>query len=326
MENRSLPRRVIRCRRPTLRRARRGRPNRLLRRPPSRLPSHRPCRSGSASSTTASTVLPGPCPDQWHAMLGMNGAAQNGRASSRSGRPAQIRTNAGLDPPRRHPGARHGQPPDARHRQQLRRVLGAAPQRQRSARDRRHRELRPAQAGGRPAGLPPLLRRHARDGRQRVRRHRAGRPELWPVSHDLPRPAPRPGGLLAYSAEFTVGGDTVVFSASDDRGNRPYQIPSCPTPAGCPATRCPFHLRLSNKDVLPEHAVAGGTRLEHAGRLGERRGEAAVAGSGLLGNPSSEASAVRRAPGQVRRCRDSATVRPRANALSTANRRRPRYG
>ena len=166
----------------------------------------------------------------------------------------------GVDPPRRHPGPGDRQPPHARHRQQLRRLLGAAPQRRRSARDRRDRELRPAQAGGSPVRLPHLLRRHPGDRRQRVRGHRAG------ARDDPGRPRCSPPGRSrgARSGATPPSSPSVATRccsrASDTAGNRAYEITSSPDPRRVPGNAAPIQLRLSNKDVAPEHAVAGGTR------------------------------------------------------------------
>jgi len=63
-----------------------------------------------------------------------------------------------------------------------------------------------------------------------------------------------------YSGEFTIGGDAVLFSASDTAGTRAYEVTSTPDVRRVPGNAAPFQLRLSNKDVRPEHAVAGGTR------------------------------------------------------------------
>jgi hypothetical protein len=86
--------------------------------------------------------------------------------------------------------------------------------------------------------------------------------ELWPVTHTFPVGSEPWNAYWGYSAEFTVGGDTVTFSASDADGNRAYEAPLIPDPRRVPGNTLPFHLRLSNKDVLPEHVVPGGTRLQ----------------------------------------------------------------
>src|SRR3712207_7106333 len=58
-----------------------------------------------------------------------------------------------------------------------------------------------------------------------------------------------------YAAEFTVGGDTVLFTASDGHDNRAYEVSLTPDVRRVPGNAVPIHLRLSNKDVLPQHAV-----------------------------------------------------------------------
>ncbi len=40
----------------------------------------------------------------------------------------------------------------------------------------------------------------------------------------------------------------------------PTSVGSPPDARRVPGNAAPFHLRLSNKDVAPEHAVPGGTR------------------------------------------------------------------
>ena len=83
---------------------------------------------------------------------------------------------------------------------------------------------------------------------------------ITPVTHLFPAAAEPWGTFWQYSAEFTVGGDSVLFSASDTAGNRPYAITSAPDARRVPGNAAPIQVRLSNKDVAPEHAVPGGTR------------------------------------------------------------------
>ena len=52
----------------------------------------------------------------------------------------------------------------------------------------------------------------------------------------------------------------MTFSASDAEGNRLYESALLPDPRRVPGNALPFHLRLSNKDVLPEHVVPGGVQ------------------------------------------------------------------
>ena len=63
-----------------------------------------------------------------------------------------------------------------------------------------------------------------------------------------------------YDAVFTVGGDQVLFAAVDGSGNQAYALGTTPDARRVPGNVLPFHLRLSNKDVDPEHAVPGGDR------------------------------------------------------------------
>lgn len=85
-------------------------------------------------------------------------------------------------------------------------------------------------------------------------------PELWPVTQHFPATAPPWQAWWSYAAEFTIGGDTVLYSADDVHDNRAYQLLSPSDPRRVPGNAAPLHLRLSNKDVLPQHAVPGGTR------------------------------------------------------------------
>jgi hypothetical protein len=84
--------------------------------------------------------------------------------------------------------------------------------------------------------------------------------ELWPVGQYFPDGAKPWDVHWQYHATFTVGGDGVRFSASDDAGTEAYAVDLTPDLRRVPSGVLPFHLRLSNKDVLPEHAVAGGDR------------------------------------------------------------------
>ncbi|HEY0645847.1 MAG TPA: hypothetical protein VGD39_20710 [Nocardioides sp.] len=85
-------------------------------------------------------------------------------------------------------------------------------------------------------------------------------PELWPVARDFPRGAKPWDSSWEYHAEFTVGGDQVHYTAQDGAGHQAYAVTSTPDPRRVPGNAVPFHLRLSNKDVDPEHALAGGSR------------------------------------------------------------------
>jgi hypothetical protein len=85
-------------------------------------------------------------------------------------------------------------------------------------------------------------------------------PELWPVTQAFPAGAAPWDTWWEYTAEFTIGGDTVVYSADDGQGSVAYQVVSTPDVRRVPSNTVPFHLRLSNKDVAPDNAVPGGTR------------------------------------------------------------------
>ena len=116
-----------------------------------------------------------------------------------------------------------------------------------------------------------------------------------------------------------------MFSASDDQGNRLYQTPLLPDARRVPGNALPFHLRLSNKDVLPEHAVAGGTRLDmlvdwvsvevkhrsRERRRRERRGRAA------------SFSAIRRPPRARMPSRRAGSSRCRGSATTSASDHQP---
>ena len=85
--------------------------------------------------------------------------------------------------------------------------------------------------------------------------------ELWSVGQHFPAGAKPWETYWQYHATFTVGGDMVEFSANDDVGTRAYAMSLTPDLRRVPGPTIPFQLRLSNKDVEPEHVVAGGDRL-----------------------------------------------------------------
>ncbi|GAB3016948.1 hypothetical protein GCM10011376_03120 [Nocardioides flavus (ex Wang et al. 2016)] len=85
-------------------------------------------------------------------------------------------------------------------------------------------------------------------------------PELWPVTQAFP-PGAEPWSVYwEYAADFAIGGEGVLFSARDGQGGTTYEVASTPDARRVPGNSVPFHLRLSNKAVLPEHVVAGGSR------------------------------------------------------------------
>ena len=85
-------------------------------------------------------------------------------------------------------------------------------------------------------------------------------PELWPVGHAFADGAKPWESFWEYHAEFTVGGDQVHYEAKDGSGNQAYTVDSTPDPRRVPGNAVPLHLRLSNKDVEPEHMLPGGSR------------------------------------------------------------------
>ena len=183
----------------------------------------------------------GTYPEQWHVMPSSNPAPQDGLGQL-DGRPAQPGPHQpGLGPPAGHPGAGHRTAADARHGEQLRRLLGAAARRHRPARARRDRELRPAEDDGSPARLPPLLRREPRHRPGPPARSPGCPPELWSGRPALPRRARSPGRPTGCTTPtFTVGGDGVLFSASDYAGNQAYAMNLEPRPPPRPRRRAPL--------------------------------------------------------------------------------------
>lgn len=86
-------------------------------------------------------------------------------------------------------------------------------------------------------------------------------PELLGVTDRFPEGAKPWDAYWQYDAVFTVGGDQVSFSAQDGAGNQAYSVGTTPDLRRVPGNFLPFHLRLSNKDVAPDHAVPGGDRF-----------------------------------------------------------------
>ena len=84
--------------------------------------------------------------------------------------------------------------------------------------------------------------------------------ELLGVSDHFPDGAEPWDAYWQYDAVFTVGGDQVSFAAQDGSGNQTYSVGTTPDPRRVPGNLVPFHLRLSNKDVDPKHALPGGER------------------------------------------------------------------
>lgn len=198
-------------------------------------------------------------PEQWHAMPGSNGAAQNGQGQLDVGHLAQIRTNAGWTLPAGtqvrvtaslvmpDTGSNYAafwvQHPNGTDPREIDVIESYGPLKSTGAQLGSHicydEMVGSDSEACELAGMPP---------------------ELWSVSQAFPAGALPWEVFWAYSADFTIGGDTVLFSASDGDGNRSYDVASTPDPRRVPGNVAPFHLRLSNKDVEPQYAVPGGTR------------------------------------------------------------------
>lgn len=84
--------------------------------------------------------------------------------------------------------------------------------------------------------------------------------ELASVGQFFPDGAKPWESFWLYHATFTVGGDSVEFSAADDLGNVAYTTSLTPDQRRVPSGTLPIQLRLSNKDVEPDNVVPGGSR------------------------------------------------------------------
>jgi hypothetical protein len=198
-------------------------------------------------------------PEQWHAMLGMNGAMQNGLGQLEVGRLAQIRSNVGWTLPAgtqvrvtasllmpdtsSNYAAFWVQHPNGDEPREIDVIESYGPFKSTGAQFGSHicYDDTPETA----------VNACAATGRS---------PELWPVTQAFPVGAEPWQSYWGYSAEFTVGGDSVLFRARDAAGEAAYETGLIPDVRRVPGNAIPFHLRLSNKDVLPENVVAGGTR------------------------------------------------------------------
>ncbi|WP_374456852.1 hypothetical protein [Nocardioides sp.] len=201
----------------------------------------------------------GAWPDQWHNMPWVNGAAQNGLGKLEVGHLSQIRTNTGWTLPAgtevrvtasilmpdtgsnyaafwvQHPNGVDPREVDVIESYGPLKPAGAQVATHICYDDTPETAINACAATGRP-------------------------PETIPVTDTFPVGAQPWQAYWEYAADFTVGGDTVLFSASDSSGNRPYEMTSTPDARRVPGNAAPFHLRLSNKDVLPEYAVPGGAQ------------------------------------------------------------------
>lgn len=201
----------------------------------------------------------GEYPGQWHQMTGWNAAAQNGTGQLDVGHLAQIRSTSGWTLPAgtqvrvtasmlmpdtgTNYTALWVQHPNAADPREIDVIESYGPLKTAGAQLGSHicydetvdNDVNECEAAGLPA-------------------------ELHPVGHAFAAGAQPWEAFWQYSAEFTIGGDSVAFAAQDGSGHQAYQVASTPDPRRVPGNLLPFHLRLSNKDVEPEYAVAGGAR------------------------------------------------------------------
>jgi hypothetical protein len=201
----------------------------------------------------------GVVPEQWHTMLGQNSAAQNGIGQLDVGQLAQIRTNPGWT-----------LPVGTQVRVTASLVMpdtgssyAAFWVQHPNGTDPREIDVIESYGPHKPAGAQVGSHICYDDTPETAAQACAatGRaPELWPVTQAFPVGAEPWSAYWEYAADFTVGGDTVLFSARDGEGATTYEVASTPDARRVPGNAAPFHLRLSNKAVLPEHVTAGGTR------------------------------------------------------------------
>lgn len=198
-------------------------------------------------------------PGQWHAMTGWNDALQDGSGRLEVGRLAQIRSTSGWVLPA---GTRvrvsaslvmpdtssnyaaiwvqHPNPADPREIDVI-------------------ESYGPKKTGGAQLGSHVCYDETLDNDVDECGAAGLG-PELWPVAKDFAEGAKPWHSSWEYHAEFTVGGDQVQYSAQDGAGHQAYSVTSLPDPRRVPGNAMPFHLRLSNKDVDPEHVLPGGSR------------------------------------------------------------------
>jgi hypothetical protein len=201
----------------------------------------------------------GAVPEHWHTMPGQNAAFQNGAGQLDVGRLAQVRTNDGWTLPagtqvRVTASLVMPDTGDSYAAFWVQHPNGTDP-----------REIDVIESYGplKPAGAQVGSHICYDDTPETVAQACAatGRaPELWPVTPAFPSGAEPWSAYWEYAADFVVGGDTVLFSARDGEDHATYEVASTPDPRRVPGNAAPFHLRLSNKAVLPEHVVAGGSR------------------------------------------------------------------
>jgi len=201
----------------------------------------------------------GAWPEQWHVMPSSNAAVQDGQGLLAVGRISQVRTNqswglplgtqvrvtARLQMP--DTGSNYAafwmQQPEAIDPREIDVIESYGPLKTTGAQLGSHicydENLGPTPRACEDAGFPA---------------------ELWSVGQRFPRGAKPWEAYWLYHATFTVGGDAVRFFAADDFGNQTYDVALAPDLRRVPSGVLPFHLRLSNKDVQPEHVVPGGSR------------------------------------------------------------------
>jgi len=199
-------------------------------------------------------------PDQWHAMPSSNWPAQNGQGLLEVGQLAQIRTNQGWVLPfgtQVRVTARLMMPNTGSNYAAfwVQHPNGTDP-----------RELDVIESYGPLKTTGAQLGSHIcydeMVGTDSTACEVSGFPaELWSVGQYFPAGAKPWDTFWQYHATFTVGGDSVQFSANDDFGNPAYDMFLNPDLRRVPAGTVPFQLRLSNKDVQAEHAVPGGDRM-----------------------------------------------------------------
>ena len=201
----------------------------------------------------------GTYPEQWHVMPSSNPAPQDGQGQLTVGQLGQIRTNQSWVLPlgtqvrvtarllMPDTGSNYAafwvQQPDAIDPRELDVIESYGPLKTTGAQLGSHlcydENLGTTRTACEVAGLPA---------------------ELWSVGQYFTAGAKPWEAFWMYDATFTVGGDGVRFAASDYAGDQAYAMNLNPDLRRVPGGVLPFHLRLSNKDVLPEHAVAGGDR------------------------------------------------------------------
>jgi hypothetical protein len=201
----------------------------------------------------------GTWPDQWHHMTGWNAAVQNGAGQLDVGHVGQVRSTPGWALPvgtqvrvsasliMPDTGSNYAalwvQHPDAADPREIDVIESYGPLKSTGAQLGSHvcydetldNDVNECDVAGLPA-------------------------RLWPVTDGFPDGAKPWESFWEYHAEFTVGGDRVLFQAQDGSGNQAYSVTSDPDVRRVPGNAIPFHLRLSNKDVEPGNAVPGGDR------------------------------------------------------------------